>query len=231
MESGLTGDGSTRRTAGGLPGVDETACRAVRREALLAHRMSLPHQISTLLYVFDREDRVLLLEAYARAESRIVEPARWQAAHRRRRIALCLRLSRGAGGVGPGTRSARSTPDRADQRTRVPGYGTLDDVPLRSPAAAGGGPGTDREGRFAFFKPAQVNDLSLPQTDREQIWRLFWEHRGGFFAAHCRCEADGRHAWTLEESSQRRTSNVEHRALESQHGTPHPHRFRRRGDT
>jgi hypothetical protein len=40
----------------------------------------------------------------------------------------------------------------------------------------------------------------LPATDREQIWPLFWKHRGGFFAAHCRCETPDSFHWTLEES-------------------------------
>ena len=44
--------------------------------------------------------------------------------------------------------------------------------------------------------------LRLPETDREQIWPLFWKHRGGFFAAHCHCFPDGRLQWNLEQSSQ-----------------------------
>ena len=30
--------------------------------------------------------------------------------------------------------------------------------------------------------------------------REYWEHRGGFFAAHCHCHANGRNDWTLEQS-------------------------------
>ena len=48
-------------------------------------------------------------------------------------------------------------------------------------------PSPHREGRFAFFSREQVATLALPQTDREQVWPLFWRHRGGFFAAHCHC--------------------------------------------
>ncbi|MHB8524334.1 MAG: NUDIX domain-containing protein, partial [Limisphaerales bacterium] len=56
------------------------------------------------------------------------------------------------------------------------------------------------EGTFQFFPPAALDGLPLPETDREQIWPLFWRHRGGFFAAHCRCRPDGRYEWALEES-------------------------------
>jgi 8-oxo-dGTP diphosphatase len=57
------------------------------------------------------------------------------------------------------------------------------------------------EGRFQFFTREAVNDLNIPQTDRAHIWPGFWQHRGGFFAAHCHCHANGRHDWTLEQSN------------------------------
>lgn len=64
-------------------------------------------------------------------------------------------------------------------------------------------PPPHREGKFAFFQPAEVKDLPLPETDRDQIWPLFWKHRGGFFASHCHCHPDGRYDWVLEESALR----------------------------
>ena len=61
-------------------------------------------------------------------------------------------------------------------------------------------PPAHREGRFQFFPRAALPGLKIPQTDRERIWPWFWQHRGGFFAAHCHCHPDGRNEWTLEES-------------------------------
>lgn len=61
-------------------------------------------------------------------------------------------------------------------------------------------PPQNREGTFQFFAARALDGLRLPQTDREQIWPLFWRHRGGFFAAHCHCHADGRNEWNLEET-------------------------------
>ncbi len=60
-------------------------------------------------------------------------------------------------------------------------------------------PAPHREGRFGFFSRAELKDLRLPETDRESIWPWFWEYRGGFFAAHCRCSPDGKYEWFLEE--------------------------------
>ena len=62
-------------------------------------------------------------------------------------------------------------------------------------------PANHREGNFEFFPRAALNQLKLPETDRESIWPWFWQHRGGFFAAHCDCHPDGRNDWTLEEST------------------------------
>jgi len=56
------------------------------------------------------------------------------------------------------------------------------------------------EGKFRFFPRAALENLNVPQTDREQIWPWFWKYRGGFFAAHCHCLPDGRNEWRLEES-------------------------------
>ncbi len=56
------------------------------------------------------------------------------------------------------------------------------------------------EGSFQFFPRAVLATLSLPQTDREQVWPLFWRYRGGFFAAHCHCFPDRRNEWTMEET-------------------------------
>jgi 8-oxo-dGTP diphosphatase len=61
-------------------------------------------------------------------------------------------------------------------------------------------PPVHKEGRFQFFAPAELPGLKIPKTDLEQIWPWFWRHRGGFFAAHCRCQPDGTNVWTLEES-------------------------------
>ncbi len=59
-------------------------------------------------------------------------------------------------------------------------------------------PPPHREGEFRFFAVPELRQLTIPQTDREQIWPLFWRNRGGFFAAHCHCHADGRNEWLLE---------------------------------
>ena len=54
------------------------------------------------------------------------------------------------------------------------------------------------EGRLEWHEPAAINALPIPETDRGVIWPLFWQHRGGFFAAHIDCSADPMR-WRLEQ--------------------------------
>jgi 8-oxo-dGTP diphosphatase len=64
-------------------------------------------------------------------------------------------------------------------------------------------PPAHREGTFEFHSCEALNQLAMPETDREMIWPLFWQHRGGFFAAHCVTSAGQPNQWTLEQSNVR----------------------------
>lgn len=54
------------------------------------------------------------------------------------------------------------------------------------------------EGVLEWHDRAKINDLSIPETDREVIWPLFWKYRGSFFAAHIDCSGDSLQ-WRLEQ--------------------------------
>ena len=56
------------------------------------------------------------------------------------------------------------------------------------------------EGIFRFFAREEIPALHIPQTDRDILWPLLWQHRGGFFAAHWHWHADGKSEWVMEES-------------------------------
>jgi 8-oxo-dGTP diphosphatase len=72
-------------------------------------------------------------------------------------------------------------------------------------------PPPHREGRFQFFSREALAGLKMPQTDLERLWPWFWQHRGGFFAAHCHCRPDGTNEWRLEEATEGRGSGDEGR--------------------
>jgi 8-oxo-dGTP diphosphatase len=162
--------------------------------------MALPYRISTLLYGFNEEGQVLLLE-------RAQEPnlGQWSPCGGKLKTEV---------GESPYACACREAAEEIGLKLRpadlhltgmVSEHGYLGqahwlmflfEVRPRLKAL----PPPIREGRFQFFAPEAVEALKLPQTDREQIWPLFWQHRGGFFAAHCHTHPDGRNQWTVEES-------------------------------
>lgn len=166
-----------------------------------AAAVPLPYQISTLLYCFNEQDDILLLE-------RAREPNRglWSP---------CGGKLRTAAGESPYACACREageemglalSPSDLHLTGIVSEHGYagqshwlmfLFEVRPRLRAL----PPAHAEGRFAFFNRDALPALAMPQTDREQIWPLFWRHRGGFFAAHCHCFAGDRFEWTLEQSN------------------------------
>jgi len=161
---------------------------------------ALPYTISTLLYCFNGQEEVLLLE-------RAKEPNRglWSPCGGK------LHMDTGESPYACACREAQEEVGLSIQAADLHLTGLVSEhgyedqahwlmflfeVKPRLEAL----PPSISEGRFQFFQPAQIGALRLPQTDREQIWPLFWRHRGGFFAAHCHGRADGSYAWTLEET-------------------------------
>ncbi len=170
--------------------------------------MALPFKISTLLYGFSPQDEVLLLE-------RAQEPNRGQWSPPGGK----LQTRTGESPYACACREAQEeigvvlTPADLHLAGIVSEHGYqgqahwlmfLFEVKRRLVTL----PPPIREGRFAFVPRSALPDLPVPQTDREMIWPLFWRHRGGFFAAHCRTREDGRNDWLVEETraSKRRPS-------------------------
>ena len=55
------------------------------------------------------------------------------------------------------------------------------------------------EGMLEWIKPEDVEGLHIPETDREVMWPLVKDHKGGFFMVHIHC-AGGEMRWELHES-------------------------------
>ena len=166
----------------------------------LLNLMPLPYRISTLLYCFSRRGEVLLLRRRRQPNRGLWSP--------------CGGKLDMAAGESPHACACREAGEETGLKLRPP------DLHLTGLVSEHGYQGQahwlmflfevrprlallpppHREGDFAFFSPALIPSLPIPQTDAEQIWPLFWRHRGGFFSAHCHCRADGRNQWTLEES-------------------------------
>lgn len=162
--------------------------------------MAMPYKISTLLYCFNEQDEVLLLE-------RVKEPNRglWSPCGGKLHTDIGESPYACACREGEEEMGLKLAPTDLHLTGLVSEHGYegaahwlmfLFEVKPRLKEV----PPAHREGIFAFFKREEIFKLPLPKTDLEQIWPLFWQHRGGFFAAHCHCGADQTNAWVLEES-------------------------------
>jgi 8-oxo-dGTP diphosphatase len=162
--------------------------------------MTLPYRLATLLYCFNARDEVLLLERAREPNRGLWSPCggKLHTAEGESPYACAVREAHEELGLefGPGDFHLTGLVSEHGYEGRSHWLMFLFELKPRLRAL----PRPIAEGRFQFFPRAALDTLALPQTDRERIWPWFWQHRGGFFAAHCRCHADGRNTWVLEES-------------------------------
>lgn len=162
--------------------------------------MKLPYKVATLLYVFDPQDRVLLMERTQEPNLGLWSPCggklhqeEGESPH-----ACALREAEEELGLKLAARDLHLTGIVSEHGYLGHSHWLMFLFEMKPRFSEL--PPPHREGRFEFFARAELGQLKLPRTDLEQIWPWFWQHRGGFFAAHCRCEADGSNVWRLEES-------------------------------
>lgn len=162
--------------------------------------MVFPYQIATLLYCFSDQDEVLLLKRNKEPNKDLWSP--------------CGGKLQTDIGESPYTCACREAGEEIEMTI---GSSDLHLTGLVSECGNKGAyhwlmflfevkprltelPKPHREGTFQFFRSELLSGLPIPTTDREQLWPLFWSHRGGFFAANCRFGPDGQSYWKVEES-------------------------------
>ncbi|MEY2408362.1 MAG: 8-oxo-dGTP diphosphatase [Verrucomicrobiota bacterium] len=162
--------------------------------------MPLPHKMATLLYAFTPDDQVLLLERAQEPNRGLWSPSggKLHAEDGESPYACACREANEELGIAisPGDLHLTGLVSEHGYQGSTHWLMFLFEMRPRLTVL----PPLHREGRFGFFSRAQLETLLLPETDRQRIWPLFWEHRGGFFAARCHCFPDGRNEWTVEES-------------------------------
>ena len=177
----------------------------------LAAPMDLPHKISTLLYGFTPTDDVVLIE-------RTQEPNRghWSPPGGK------LKTWMGESPYACACREASEEMNLLIRPTDLHLTGLISEVGYQGTThwlmflfeirtKIRSLPEPHREGRFCSFKRAELGGISLPETDRDFLWPMFWEHRGGFFSAHAVCIAGQDTNWTLEESIRTPSVRVDER--------------------
>ncbi len=162
--------------------------------------MKLPYKAATLLYVFNAADQVLLLERARHPNQGLWSPpggklkmeigeSPYGCACREAGEEMGLNLS-------PADIHLSGMVSEAGYQEETHWLMFLFEIRLKLTHA----PPVHAEGRFAFFNRKDLESLRIPDTDRDKIWPWFWQYRGGFFAAHCQCRADGGHLWSLHEA-------------------------------
>lgn len=162
--------------------------------------MTAHHKISTLLYCFNEQDDVLLLERVRQPNAGLWSPpgGKLRTADGESPHACACREAGEELGVALLPRDLHLAGVVSEHGYEGESHWLMFLFEIKPSLRAQ--PPPHEEGRFAFFSRTAIDGLRIPQSDREQIWPLFWRHRGGFFAAHCRCHPDGRNEWTIEES-------------------------------
>jgi len=162
--------------------------------------MSLPYRIATLLYCLNQSDEVLLLERAKEPNRGLWSPCggKLHTDAGESPYACACREAHEEMGLALEPRDLHLTGLVSEHGYEGQAHWLmfLFEVTPRLKML----PPPHREGVFGFFSRSQLGILKLPETDREMIWPLFWQHRGGFFSAHCFCQPDGKNIWTIEES-------------------------------
>ncbi len=161
--------------------------------------MALPYCIATLIYAFNDRDDVLLIQRQNQPNQGLWSPfgGKLDTQSGESPHACAARETREELGIAVGSGAFHLTGMISEEANQGTTHWLMFLFELQ-PRLKTLPPAID-EGRFQFFAREQLLDLPIPQTDREQIWPLFWTHRGGFFVAHCQGAREG-DRWTLEES-------------------------------
>ncbi len=162
--------------------------------------MVLPYKIASLLYVFDPDDRVLLLERARDPNRGLWSPAggKLDTAHGESPHAGACREAREELGLDLSPADLHLTGLVSENGYQGQTHWLMFLFEVRSRILQP--PPPHAEGRFALWHRDELGRLPVPDTDREQIWPLFWRHRNGFFMAHCDATTGGAGTWTLLDS-------------------------------
>jgi 8-oxo-dGTP diphosphatase len=162
--------------------------------------MVLPFKISTLLFVFNAADEILLMRRQQEPNLGLWSPAGGKLKMNMGEspyVCACREAEEEAGFVlNPSDLHLNGIISEQGYEGQAHWLMFLFEVKPKFDIL----PPPHPEGVFSFFPASALADLPIPQTDREQIWPMFWKYRGGFFSAHCVCHPDGHNEWTIEES-------------------------------
>ncbi len=163
--------------------------------------MPLPYRIATLLYGFNINGCVLLLKRNKEPNQGLYSPpgGKLQTAVGESPHACAIREAQEEMGLTLQATDLHLTGVISEHGYEDQAHWLMFLFEIKPPLTVL--PPAHAEGMFQFATREELDVLNLPMTDREQIWPLFWQHRGGFFTAHCHCTKGDPDEWTLEQSN------------------------------
>jgi len=161
--------------------------------------MPLPYKVATLLYCFDENDRVLLMERAREPNAGLWSPpgGKVEIDEGESPFAAACREAEEELAVSLRTSDLHLTGLISEHGYQGAAHWLMFLFEARPKLKQL--PEAHAEGPFQFFGRHELERLPMPQSDREKIWPLFWQYRHGFFAAHCRYTPEG-NLWTVEEA-------------------------------
>ena len=163
-------------------------------------KIHLPHKIATLLYCFDAQDRVLLMQRRREPNRGLWSPCggKLQSEFGESPYDCACREANEEIGIVLSPADLRLIGIISEEGYQGEAHWLmfLFEVKPRLKEI----PPAHDEGDFAFFTREELASVKMPATDAQQIWPLVWKHRKGYFAAHCRAAPNGKNEWSIEES-------------------------------
>lgn len=162
--------------------------------------MELPLKVGTLLYIFDRDGRVLLMERYQEPNLGLWSPpggkvhthlgeSPYDCAVREANEEIGIRISIDQLHLS-GFLSEEAYENSAHWHIFL----------FRVNLQLNITPPPHKEGRFQFFTKDEIPRLRIPETDRMILWPKILDREVRFFSAHCRSLPDDEIDFRIDES-------------------------------
>lgn len=152
--------------------------------------MTLPYKIAALCYLFDERGRVLLLHRVKPPNRDLYSPigGKLEQALGESPAQCARREIKEEAGLDVALTDLHLTGIVSENAYLGETHWLMFLYEVTRPVAIAPEAMSFDEGQLEWHDADKIEDLPIPLTDRGVIWPMFWEHRGGFFAAHIDCQ-------------------------------------------
>lgn len=159
---------------------------------------ALPYQIAVLCYLFDADDRLLLLHRRKQPNIDLYSPVggKLEQALGESPTACAVREIAEETGLHVTPEQLHLTGIVSETAYQAQTHWLMFLYELTTPVHLA--EHEFREGRLEWHPRSALDGLPIPETDRQVIWPLFWQYRRRFFTAHIDCRGDSL-TWQVEQ--------------------------------